>query len=379
MKMVQVKTLLILFIMIPFFLTGCMQQKQLEKMGLQVALGYDRLEDHRILGTSVLHNFEQQTKPTQVLSSTAFTSKGLRQTMNREINRKMVSGQIRVAVFGKETASHGILPLIDSMSRDPEIGTMVYLLISNGRANELLSGDYKTIPNIGTFLYQMIRQNIEGEQIVSSTLHEFLSDYYCTGKDPAMPILTKVNEDVQITGLAIFKGDKMVGTLKARESFYVKLIRDRFKAGSLEISVPKGKFNKMIKKKTNGTEKGIFLSFDNISSKTKIRLMDKEQPKFDVKIELTTRLQELSEELDFSDPKVIQTLQKEMSKALTNEANLLIKKLQKLESDPIGFGNVYRSSVRGAKLTEGNWSKMYKEAKINIKVDAVITRTGVVD
>ena len=379
LKGFSIKYLVILIIVVlsSTFLTSCAERNYLEDLGLQTALGYDLTKEGKIKGTSVLHHFKQVGEsPVQVLTATAETSKGFRQAMNLKTSKKLVSGQIRLALFGEETAKKGIISLLDSLSRDPKIGTMLYVAVAKGTAREVLSYNYKDIQNIGIYIYHTINQNIDGEQVVSPTLHEILYAYYSEGQDSVLPYIVQEKDKIEIDGMALFQGDKMVGTIEAREGFFLKLLRDRFEAGELELVLPKQNLKQL--KGPNKTE-NIKINIDNIHSDTKIKLINKERPEFDVKIDITAKIQEISEEIDLGKPEAIKKLTQLITAQLEKEANLLMKKLQRLESDVVGFGRIYNHSIRGKHKTLDKWYPTYKEAKINITVNTSIMNAGVMD
>lgn len=369
---------IVLLILVSTLLTSCAQTKVLDKMGLIVITGYDRLKDDRILATSVLHQVDPNAKEkVQVVANTGFTSKGARQAANLETAKKMVSGQIRVTMYSEEIAREGMMELVDTLSRDPSIGTMVYLTIGKGKVHKILSHRYPEISNIGTYLYESIKQNIEGEEMLSPTLHEFLHDYYSMGKDPAIPYIVQHKNEVALQGVALFNKDKMVGLIPAREAFYIKLLRDRFKTGNYELSLNSKALKPFLKQGLN--RERIYMVIDNIASGSKIKLVDKSQPAFEAKIEIKARILEISSRLDLSKPNSIKALEKEVNRAFENEAEKVIKKMQKMNSDPVGFGEFYRAFVRDSGLTEEKWDAMYPSAKINVKIHTTILRTGVTE
>lgn len=363
-----------------FSIFGCAAHRNLEEMGLQICIGYDRLENGRLKGTTVLHQFDEpEAKPVQIITCTANTSKGIRQTANLKTSRKLVSGQLRVALYGEETAKGGIISLVDTLSRDSKVGTMMYLAVSKGETYDLLTHKYNNILNIGTYIYDAIHQNIDGEQIPSATLHDFLQAYYSEGKDPVLPFLElkKEDDEIHIVGLALFNDAHMVGTILPREGFYLKLIKDKFKAGQHELSISKNGLEKYIYNCKK--EDKIFLSFDNIKSQSKITLVDPKRPAFDIHIKMDTRIQEISTELDLANPKVIKIIEEKIKKELEQEANKLLSKLKRLKTDPIGFGKIYSSSVRNSRISKDKWRDMYKDAEINIIIETAIIRSGVID
>ncbi|MFL6556611.1 MAG: Ger(x)C family spore germination protein, partial [Bacillus sp. (in: firmicutes)] len=153
---------------------GCVQEKTLEKLGLITTTGYDLKGKNEIVGTAVVQKFDPMTKAaTKVISVSAKTSKGLRQRQNLQSNQRLVSGQLRSVVYSRDLAKKGIIQLVDTLNRDAQIGNMVYLTVADQSASEILKiEDSKENLNLGTYMYNLIKQNVEGEQIISPTLHE---------------------------------------------------------------------------------------------------------------------------------------------------------------------------------------------------------------
>ncbi len=299
---------------------------------------------------------------------------------NRETAKKLVSGQLRVVMYSEELAREGFIQFVDTLARDPEIGNLLYLTVGKGSVKEILSKRYPEVSNVGTYVYEMIQQNIESEQMISATLHEFLHDFYSEGKDPLLPYIKKIKNEIVLDGAVAFNGDKMVGTLKPNEVFFVKLLRDRYKAGSYEITLRSAPFKKYAQQQHGAINKdNIHLVVDTISSESKIKLKDKSLPEFNVKIKLNARLLEISTLLDLSKPETIKELERQISSALEFEANKTIEKLKKMNSDPIGFGEAYRASVRNSQLSREKWHSLYPNSKINIAVDTTLIRTGIIE
>ena len=72
-------------------------------------------------------------------------------------------------------------------------------------------------------------------------------------------------------------------------------------------------------------------------------------------------------------------IDKKLSGKIEKDIEDLISKARELDSDPFGFGEIYRKSVRGSNLTTDKWHEMYPDSKVNVKVDLEIIRTGVVE
>jgi spore germination protein len=373
------KSLLVLSVivfLIPIW-TGCVQKRILEELGLIVIVGYDPLENDRIKGTALLHQIDPDAKEkVQVVVTTGNTSKGIRNAQNREVSKRVVGGQLRIAMFNEKLAQSGILSLTDTLSRDSAHSDTMYVTVSRGSTENIITHRFPEISNIGTYLYKMIRQNIQGEQIPSCTLHEFIHDVYSVGKDPVLPIVERKGDAISLNHTAIFQSDKMVGELKVDESFVLKLIRDRYRAGALELSLDAEPFRQL--KSDIQTDK-INIVIENIASSSKIKLIDPSIPSFSVRISINARIQEISSELKLGDPTVVHALENEIAKELVRRANHLIAKTQAARSDPIGFGEALQSRVRHANLTDEKWREIYPKAKVQVDIRAKMVRSGVIE
>ncbi|UOK59330.1 hypothetical protein MGI18_10830 [Bacillus sp. OVS6] len=177
-------------------LTGCLEQKYIERIGMITAVGYDLGNQNKIKGTTVAFQFDPtRQNVSQMLTSEANTSKGIREAMNRETSHHLVSGQLRVSLYGEELARRGIYTFVDTLARDASVGTMSYLAVASPEAASILSAENLSITtNVGTYLYRLLEQNIKSEQTISSTLHEFLKTYYEVGMDPILPMISLMNE-----------------------------------------------------------------------------------------------------------------------------------------------------------------------------------------
>ncbi len=368
-------------ILIPLLLlslVGCAEQKLLEKVGIIILLGYDLGNEGDLSTTAVIRQVNPDFESNiEIISAENQTSKGTRTEINRKTSKKVVAGQLRVALYGDELAKKdGIGNSINAFSRDSDISGSVYMAVVEGEAKTLLNYNYENINDIGQHIFKLLQQNIEGEQIISSTLHEVSHDYYSIGEDIAMPIISREEELISISGVALFKKGKMVGELPAEDSFYMKLSRDRYHSGIFEALIKNEDLEKALMK--NPPEE-ISVVLDAIKSKSDLKLINQSTPEFDLHITMEARLLELNEEIDLGEPKNVAILEKAISESLSSEISRVITYCQEVNSDVFGLGNQYRSSVRNSNLTEGKWHEMYQKAKVNVQVDINITRSGTFD
>lgn len=357
------------------FLYGCVQTNILDKVGLTTLVGYDVGTEKKINATAVIRevNPEFQSK-VEVLTTENETSKGSRMEASRKLSKKIMVGQMRVILFGKELAKDDLRYYIDTNIENANVSNGIFMAVVEGKVESLLKYEYKDIEDIGQHIYKLIEQNEKQEYMISATLHQITHDYYSIGKDIAMPIIKRDGEFVELSGIALFNGGKMVSKLPIKDSFYVKIVRDTFKVGLYETilekeDIPSNLLNKPVDK--------ITVAFDAIHSKRELKLVDASTPEFDLNIKIKSRLLEIYPAINPGDRKSVDTLEKAIEKKLSKEISRVIANSQEVESDIFGFGEKYRSLVRHSNLTKEKWHKMYKNMKVNVNVDFVILRDGV--
>lgn len=370
-------TRLTALLLLPILLTACAEPKTLERMGLITTIGYDVAEDGKVLTTMVLLQIDPEAPQNFVILSTkADTSKGARIKADLKSPKKLQSGQLRVALFSEEVVRNGLVNLADTLARDPSISDLTYLAVVEGSVNKLLNLENRKFSDISQLIFKELDQNIKGENIPSATLQEVMHDYYSSGIDPSMPILKASNGEIEITGMALIKRDKMVGKIKLEDAFYLKLVNDRYTAGSIEMSISNEGLQFI--KEPEGSEE-VVVALDTIRSNSEINLINKEKLEFDLNIKLNTRLLEINQSVDLKNPANLEQIDKKVSEKIKKDLKDFISKTRELGSDPFGLGEIYRKSVRGSNLTTEKWHQMYPDSKVNVNVDLEIVRTGVVE
>jgi spore germination protein len=365
--------IIILFLFVS--LVGCAEQKLLEDVGLATLLGYDLGSDDSMSTTLVIREVDPSFQSNiAIVTSENQTIKGTQIENNRKISKKIVPGQMRVVLYGDELAKEGIGHYIDTLSNNSAYSDNIIMAVVEGQTKSLLEYQYKNIEDVGQNIFKLLEQNIENEQVMSSTLHEVTHDYYSLGRDIAMPILKREDEYVVISGVALFKKGKMVGELPPEDSFYVKLSRDLFNSGLYETIIQGEDLPPSL---MNNPPDKIPLVFDTIKSKKDLKLVNKTTPEIDLHITLEARILEINPGINLGEPKNVTKLEKAVSKSISRELSRVIAYCQKVDSDVFGLGEYYKSSVRQSKLTHEKWHEKYKDAKVNVQVEFTILRSGV--
>ncbi|TVX92026.1 Ger(x)C family spore germination protein [Paenibacillus agilis] len=378
MNKLQIKSISVVIMLV--LLSGCFHSNVLERTSISVAVGYDKIGEGKIQTSSVLYGAtsKEGKESSQVITVEGETSKGARLNLNQKLGYKVVSGQIRFIAYEGELARDGILSIVDTLSRDPSYGDMMYLAVTEKPIRDILAYKYPNISNVGNYLTRLIAHNIEDSWVPSCTLHDFRNDFYSAGKEAVLPIVERTNNEVNVTALALFQKDVMVGKIEPEQAVYIKLLLDREQPESLEVKMQKDGMAKYVKNVHHPFET-IKTALGNLGSKSSIKLISKDELQFDIHIRMNVELQEISEDYDFTEKGAVQQLETELSKQMSIDLLNALNQLKRLKSDAVGFGEVYRSSVRNSRLTKDRWQDMFPKAKFNTKVTVNLIRTGTIE
>lgn len=367
---------LLLVLMVSLLLTGCSsagqyQKNILERLGVISAVGYDRAEGEKLLGTVVLPNFtETGQEKVDVLTATGRTSKEMRYRVSLQSERKLVAGQIRVVLYGEELAKEGILPFSDTLFRDAEIGSQIHLAVVKGRAADMLMHRYPDKPSVDLYLYQMLRKEMELNTIPKSNLHVFIHDAYDAGGDPVLPYLKLDEEDVIMDGVGVFRDDKLVGKLNAEEARTLAFMYGRNSIGEIDVTMDGGK--------GEGKPGHVVMMYLKMNRQREAKVV-KGIPHFQVKLEIEGAVTEYTGQEDLEDPKIVRKMEAALERELEGEMKAVSDKLQhEFRADPLGYGELFRSKGHLQKFGKEQWNQLYQKAKIDYSVKIKIKQTGMI-
>lgn len=376
------------FIFCTMILTSCWDRRELNELYIVTALGIDKSEEGYLVTVQLINpgeieseKSETDTPVTTYQSSGETVFEALRR-LTLEAPRRLYGAHLRLVVFGEELAREdGIGKVIDFISRDHEIRTEFYMLVSkNSTAEELL--------NILTPLERIPANKIIStleisERVWGSTrriqLDELVSSLINEGKEPVltgaiirgnpdngadMKILKRLDVPtaVETRYLAAFKKDKLIGWLNEAESIGYNHIVGGIK--STLITIPWNKEGK--------------ISVELIRTKQKIKgLVEDGEPKLVIEYQVEGNLGEVAADIDLSDEKNIHKIEKIVEEKIKEQMELTIEKVKGLESDILGFGEaIHRADPHAWKELKENWNSQLKTLKVDIRVTAAIKNLG---
>jgi spore germination protein KC len=308
-------------------------------------------------------------EPVWVVSVVGRTIEDAMMGLQQEVSDEITLGHLRVIVISEEVAREGVKRYNDYFRRNPEIRRAASLVISDGSARKFMevAPELERIPSL--YLAAMVENATDLGKFPTHFIGLFWRILSSKGQDPYLPYLKiKEADNIQINGLAYFKGDKMVGITKPLQiGFYMAVIGEGQGGYSGFVNVPE-------------TEHKVVVRAVSRKSSIKTSLKDG-KPHVDIKIRYETEIDEKDEsKLKLDNNDIIQKIEKETSKSSEKSVQTLIQQTQEDESDIFGFGEYFRakhSNYWNREIqTREKWHEAYKELEVTVEVVTHIRRVG---
>ncbi|MBH0169587.1 Ger(x)C family spore germination protein [Fictibacillus sp. 18YEL24] len=356
--------LCILFLI--FILAGCVPKEIIDEVQLIHAIGFDKKPDESIQGTITYPVFNMDGNVrVETLTAVSHTSRFIRSKLNTQSPKTLTTGQLRVVLFNDRFAEKGIIEIVNSLYRDPNVGNRLFLTVVNGSTNELLTKKYTASALPSMYLADLLDQNIKSENLPKTNLHVFLYSYYGEGMDPFLPIVKTHKKSIQLEGIALFNKDKYVGKLNHRQSFAFKVLLGGSKSGNYEVEVKKEKRKgHAVIRNIKGTTTYDIKKVNGV-------------PQFNIKMKILGEIHEYPHWLNLEQPANIALIEKTLKKQLQDEAQGIVKKFQKLKVDPLGLGDQVRRREKGWDYQV--FKKQYPSMKIKVSTEVDVVETGVIE
>lgn len=301
-----------------------------------------------------------------VIMAEGETAKGTKIMLNRQSQKPLEYGQIRVLLFSEELAKRGLETYVDSMYRDPAVGNRILLSVVEGEAGELLKSNLGAGEQAGVFLSDLIRQNMESNTIPAMNMHEFLFSLYNDGRDPFLPMLKKRGEEIGVSGTALFAGDRLQTKLDLKDSFYLKL-----------ITTPAREANQQFQFEHEGHTN--YIVIEKIYSNL-IKTVDKSgvSPLFSFLIKVDGEIIDYTGDMNLDEDETIGKIERSIEETIATRIKTLLDQFRDDGIDPVGIGELYRSTTRDWKPEQWK-NELYQSSEFEVSVELDIIQSGAVE
>ncbi|MDQ0974881.1 spore germination protein KC [Neobacillus niacini] len=376
-------------------LSGCWSKKELTDLAIVAALGIDKNEEGRYVGTlqiinpgNVAGGFQggggSQGPPVSVVTGTGDTIVELSRRTSRKLSRRLYYAHTNLVVISEELAKEeSISSILDSLERDAEFrSTAIIVIAQESKASDIVKvlTAIDKIPANKVIKTLKFTEKIWGENI-SVSMQEAIKTLVTPGKELAVSGFRvsgdvsrgKTIENTQQTepssllsagSLAIFKEGKLTQWIDGEFARGSIFLLDKLNASAIDLKW-EGKDEAMV--------------YELIRQKTKVSArMEKGKPRVFIKVQAEGNIGEARVPIDLNNPDVLLKIEKVIEKEIKKEISMAVKKAQKNKADIFGFGEaLHQTNPKEWKKMNTKWNDIYfPEVKTDIVVDAFIRRTG---
>ncbi|MBB6638360.1 Ger(x)C family spore germination protein [Cohnella thailandensis] len=289
--------------------------------------------------------------------------------LQQQMSSRLFFGHLRVIVVSEDLAARGMENINDYFRRNSEVRRMAWMVVSKGKAKAFMEAAPKLerVPTL--YLMTTVEEAIRMGKFPKDFIGIYWSNTSKKGQEGFLPYVElKKEQNVEISGLAFFKGAKMVGVSKPLEIGAFLAIKGINPAGYRAFV------------KLDGTKETVMIASTHRKSKLDVRFQNG-RPHFTIHIALDINLEEkMSDSLNLNDPKIIRRIEQTEAEASNRFGMEFIRKSQEFDSDIFGFGEYVRAkkpgywnrNVRSAK----KWQEIYKDASFEVITQVRVRRVG---
>jgi spore germination protein KC len=306
-------------------------------------------------------------KPVWIISKTGKTIDDAVNNLQQELANRVFFGHLRIIVVNQALAKSGMQDIQDFFRRNAEIRRLAWLIISKGPAGAIIEAtpQLSRVPTL--YLVSTMDDAVRMGKIPNVFLGNFWSTRSSNGRDPVLPFISLYKKErIQIEGLAVFNGDRMVSSLNQLGTAAYMELTGEHKAGyGIAVPVPGDP-------KHSATIRGT-------NRKAKIKLKkDKGKPIFDVYMRIEANLEEKTGKRR-NDVMMMNQIGKESARLLIKNQKKTLETLKKCRTDIIGFGEIIRGEYPEywkKFRSKADWDKEFANLDIRLHLDVEMRRTG---
>lgn len=379
-KIVKITIAAFLF-MLPLFLTGCWNNRDLTEINIVSAYGIDRTEDGKVLLTA------QVVEPAAIQSTSSGKGKGggtqpkpvfvesyegetvfeAIRGMLSIVDKRLFLSTAQILILGERLSENNINEVLDYFQRDHEVEYKIDVLVAKGiTPKEILEmeTDMDSIPAV--YIKGTIENTVSRGTVKRTMLIDLVKDMGSSGRQLAIGNVTKAGEkEVRTEGTAVFRDGKLAGWLEPSETRGYLFATGKVKSAIVNIPVDNGK---------------IAMEIIRSKGKVNVEFENGEPALLTVKVELEANVGEYEGKGKLDSPDSLHKLEELLGEEVKQEIRMALDRTQKdYSSDIFGFGTqLHKYHPQYWKKAKDSWNDTFSKLPADIQVDAKISRTGVI-
>ena len=366
---------------IPFFLTGCWDQRLLKEQKIIELIGYDVGPKGKVVA-STSYPISMGSSGNLTSSSTT-SSKSTILTLNGEsagdtllqedlkISERIDTSKTQIILFGERIAAKGLYEELDYTYRNPKGALGAKVAIVEGRAMAAIRLKQEEADLNGRYYDEFLKSGVATGFYTNYNVQSVCPLLLKHTKDPLLPLI-KIHSKghrAESVGMALFNNEKMTGKLTIPESKMFLLL-----SGDIKQMVTFTVKTKHLYKPNQINY--VMLEILNSRQKTKLNVKN-DAVTANLSLKLQYRIREYPKN-HLTNPLLLKQLNNEIKAGLTKTAKKTISKLQEANCD--GFGIEEEIKVHHHQLWEEKYKNVaIKEIPIKANLQFELLNSGIIN
>lgn len=377
----------LLILLVSIILTGCWDLKDINRRVMVVALGLDlaeRTETENYEYISMVKLTAQVAIPEKLsggagqplttgaeavwnVSAIGRNVSMCYVNLQQRLQDELFLGHTRVLVISEDLAREGLSRYMNFFRNNPEFRRLSYLLISENKAEDLLNTFPKTANLQAIYLMNLIEDEIQRQTMPDLPFIEIAIRDVTSGVDPIAVLISSDKEtgNIKYSGLAVFRGDRMVGKLDVEETWSY-------------LQLAEGKLSGLQVVRDVESEIGrLSIVFKDLKRKMRLVLTEKGNFKFECKLSFEGIIFSQEVPAVYTKEIYLDQLENRVSTEVKREIETVFYKVQqKYNADIFGFGELVKTYMPEEWKRIEDWHEEFKKVELELDVETIIRKSG---
>ncbi len=372
---------LALIIYLIVFGVGCWDKAEINNREFLSAVGIDQystkeeeknIKNKQYIVTGVYTNLNSigkqgEGEPSFIYSSIGRNPSEVFRQITTRSNKTLFYGHLKAFIMGEEIArdSKAFKEIIDNLERDPYIGRRINILISKGKAKDVLGVKPRAQQGIGNYIFEIVESKQRSARMNPQTLDNLLPAFHTNGT-ALIPKIMPAEDEIKIEGSAIIKNYRLIGWLNGIENRGIMFIKNEVEYEDITIVHNDVVIPYML---TNSDcKKNVYKDGDNLKAV------------FNIETEGFIDQYQLATGDNLMNKETIHAIEKSAEEEIKRQIRYAVNKVQEeFKTDVIDMGD-YLSKYKPSIWDEvkDDWEQKFQNMEVEINVIAKIRRIGMV-
>ncbi|WP_261302499.1 Ger(x)C family spore germination protein [Paenibacillus andongensis] len=354
-------------------LTGCGKAVFIETQQFLFAEGIELDDENKVVAYTSSPVFSNIAKDrSKITITTADTMREAKKKLEAKINGNIAPGKLQSILIGKKMLQQtNVMPYLDVFFRDPKNEINANVIVVDGSVKDVMYTNMNDKGRLGAVIKQLIESTYKSRITVLTTLQKFHKQMSDTAMTPCITEMRVEKNDLVISGTTLLHKDGTYATSLNKQESSLMLLLQRNMNNPIPLTFH------LSPEMFHTDEEMSYVSFNMKRVKVKFETkFEGIHPTIDIQMKVPIDLTERMFKLDMEKQRKL--LEQAIEQELEKECQALIKKAQKYQVDPFGFGIYVRAKdYKNWKKVEGDWGKALSEATVNISSKIAIKSIGV--